>query len=317
MRYLLALILLGCSSVKTINLKDHVFNEVPKNIIWFQIAGLSPEHLALIDFEKTEMENSTCLGNMWTYNSYSLRPRPSESFLTQMTGKNNVKGTCEDFLEKPLWFYLSDRKFETEVMEVGADSNDTLGRAFECPEENEFKKITLISVGSQNKYQRLDLLDTKVFAPGRYQLACESCDESIFPSLLSIQDKISKNKKYNLFIFRDFSFFNYLKKGDFKSAGYFLKQLTKTYKSLLEKSNNLLLVTGSGMAKLDLPSPGAQWKDFEKNINTAPYRNDALLSLVLAEGPASEKFCGIYSETDLMERILMDPTKKFKKFLFW
>jgi hypothetical protein len=101
MKYFLILILIGCSSVKTINLKEHYFNNLPKNIVWFQVAGLSPEHLAMIRFEKSDLgevlENATCLGNMWTYNSYKLRPSPHESFLSQVTGKTNIKGICQDF----------------------------------------------------------------------------------------------------------------------------------------------------------------------------------------------------------------------------
>ncbi|MFI5389953.1 MAG: hypothetical protein ACHQYQ_01230 [Bacteriovoracales bacterium] len=323
MKYFFILILFGCSSVKTINLKDHSFNVSPKNIIWFQIAGLSPEHLALIRFDKSnlsqELENFTCLGNMWAYNSYKLRPTPNESFLTQVTGKTNIKGICADYSQKPIWYYLKDRGFETAILEVGISPNDGLDQAFACSEENEFKNITYFFMGQglKGNYKKLDLLDMKPFKTGRYQISCEFCEQNLFPTFTSIMDRSFENKKYKLFILRDFSFLKYLKTGDFNSAKYFLKELAKTYKNLREKRDTLILISSSGMAKLDLPSAGAQWMEFEKKGKNAPYKNDSLLSFVLAQGPSSEKFCGIYSESDLMERILMDPRKNFKKFLFW
>jgi hypothetical protein len=79
----------------------------------------------------------------------------------------------------------------------------------------------------------------------------------------------------------------------------------------------LVLLSSSGMAKMDFPPAGYSWMEFEKGVKNAPYKNDSLLSFVLANGSGAEKFCGIYSETDILERILVDPTKNFKRFLFW
>lgn len=315
----------GCSSVKTINLKNHSFNEVPKNIIWFQIAGLSPEHLALIRVDEkaesaSELEKTTCLGNMWTYNSYKLRPTAYESFLTQMTGKTNIKNLCEDFSNKPLWNYLKDRGFQTGVLEVGATPDETLDRAFECPENNEFRNITFFSTGKDLKgnFEKLNLLNTAPFESGKkYQVLCEFCEQNLFPTLNAIMDRYLEGNKFKLFIVRDFSFLKYLKNGDFKNAKYFLEELAKTYKTLKDRKETLILLSSSGMAKIDFPSAGRSWMEFEKTGKNAPYKNDSLLSFVLADGPSSEKFCGIYSESDLLERILIDPTKKFRKFLFW
>jgi hypothetical protein len=169
----------------------------------------------------------------------------------------------------------------------------------------------------KGNYKKLDLLKMQPLKIGRYQVSCEKCEEILFPTLRNIWNHFFEKNQYKLFILRDFSYLSFLKKGDFKSAKYFLKELSKTYKEIREKDDTLILLSSSGSAKIDLPAAGAQWMDFEKKGIGAPYRNDSLLSFVLAEGPSSEKFCGIYSESDLIERIIIDPTKKFKKFLFW
>lgn len=326
MKYFFILMIFGCTSIKTINLQKHSFNDVPKNIIWLQIAGLSPEHLALVRFDDradsagSELEKSTCMGNMWTYNSYKLRPTPSESFLTQLTGKTNINNTCEDFSNKPLWHYLNDRGFKTGVLEVGANSDETLDRAFECQEGNDFKNIIFFSMSKDVKggFKKLDLLDSTPFKLGnKYHISCEVCEQNLFPTMTSIMERFENGKDYNLFILRDFSYLKYLKNGDFKNAKYFLEGLSKIYKTLKERKETLLLLTSSSMAKIDLPPAGAQWFEFEKSGKNAPYKADSLLSFVMADGSGSEKFCGIYSESDLLERILIDPRKKFKQFLFW
>lgn len=315
--------ILGCSSVKTINLKKHSFNVLPKNIIWFQIAGLAPEHFSLIHFENKKfspLEEVTCMGNMWAYNSYKLRPSPGESFLTQVTGKTNIKNTCEDFSQKPLWHYLKDRGFKTGVLEVGASPSESLDRAFECPENNDFKSIAFFTMGKDLKgnFKKLDLLDTMPLRQGtKYKLSCEVCEQNLFPSMTSIMDRFQEERNFNLFILRDFSFIKYLKNGDFKNAKYFLEELSKTYKALLERKDTLILLTSSGMAKIDFPPAGGPWMEFDQTGKNAPYKNDSLMSFVAADGPGAEKFCGIYAESDLLERILIDPTKKFKGFLFW
>ncbi len=322
MKYFLILMIFGCTSTKTINLQKHSFNDVPKNIIWLQIAGLSPEHLAMVRFSDStsELEKSTCLGNMWTYNSYKLRPSAYDSFLTQLTGKTNIKNTCEDFSYKPLWHYLNDRGFKTGVLEVGATSDETLDRAFACRENNEFKNIMLFSMAKELRggFKKLDLLDSTPFKTGeKYQISCEVCEQNLFPTMNSVMQRFQEGKGYKLFILRDFSYLKYIKNGDFKNAKYFLEELSKTYKTLRERKETLILLSSSGMAKMDLPPAGAKWLEFEKSGKNATYKTDSLLSFVLADGAGSEKFCGIYSESDLLERILIDPSKKFKQFLFW
>ena len=96
----------------SLNLKKHQFGLQPTRIVWIQVAGLDHEHLAMLRFsyptanDKTALENSMCTGLAWSYNLFTLRPSPQESMLSQITGKKNIVGKCDDFSQKPIWEYL-------------------------------------------------------------------------------------------------------------------------------------------------------------------------------------------------------------------
>lgn len=103
------LLLVGCAQVTSLNLQKHQFGKLPVKIVWLQVAGLSEEHLAMLKYSyptvdvKTSFEKSLCVGKAWSYNLYDIRPEPADGFLSQMTGKKNVKGTCEDYELRPIW----------------------------------------------------------------------------------------------------------------------------------------------------------------------------------------------------------------------
>lgn len=112
MKWLAILLLAGCAQVTSLNLKKHEFGILPTKIIWFQIAGLEEEQLAMLRFQysgerKTAFEENTCIGKTWNYNLYNLRNSAESTFLSQITGKKNVKLNCEDAELRPIWSYLS------------------------------------------------------------------------------------------------------------------------------------------------------------------------------------------------------------------
>ena len=84
---LVVLIFQGCSRVRTLNLKKHEYSRIPQKIIWIQVAGLRPEHLSMIKFARGEgekrlsIEKSNCVGTLWNYNLFDLRPKAKEGFL--------------------------------------------------------------------------------------------------------------------------------------------------------------------------------------------------------------------------------------------
>src|SRR5688572_17224869 len=100
MKFLILLTLFSCAQVTSLNLKKHQFGVQPSKIIWFQIAGLEEEQLAMLRFQKSanvhsSFEENTCIGNTWNYNLYNLRNPAQATFLSQITGKKNIKMSCE------------------------------------------------------------------------------------------------------------------------------------------------------------------------------------------------------------------------------
>ena len=49
------------------------------------------------------------MGNMWNFNLFKIRPSARESFLSQITGSQNIKGRCEDYQNTPIWNYFEGR----------------------------------------------------------------------------------------------------------------------------------------------------------------------------------------------------------------
>ena len=105
---------LSCARKGVIGQAEHTFNNRPGHIVWFQFPGLASEHLALSKFslssadQKTAIEDHVCLGNIWNYNLFKIRPSAREGFLSQMTGSPNIKGQCEDYKLTPIWNYFMD-----------------------------------------------------------------------------------------------------------------------------------------------------------------------------------------------------------------
>ena len=90
-------LLSSCAQVTSLNLKKHEFGKLPTKIIWLQVAGLQPEHIAMLKFDypdrdtKTAFENSLCIGSAWEYNLFDIRPSAKSGFLSQITGKKNIQ----------------------------------------------------------------------------------------------------------------------------------------------------------------------------------------------------------------------------------
>lgn len=137
---LIFLIISGCAQVTSLNMQQHEFGVLPTKIIWFQIAGLEEEQLAMLRFQyagerKTAFEESNCLGKSWNYNLYNLRNSAEASFLSQLTGKKNIKMTCEDTDLRPVWNYLSGNGYNTGIFEIEASKAQSLLSFNECGEK--------------------------------------------------------------------------------------------------------------------------------------------------------------------------------------
>src|SRR5690606_23978229 len=120
------LLITSCAQVTSLNLKKHQFGQLPTKIVWIQIAGLSEEQLALLKFSATSsdyatnMGRSLCIGKAWDYDLYRLRPNAKLGFLSQLTGKKNIKNSCEDYEQKAIWNYLRPSGFKAGVFEISS-----------------------------------------------------------------------------------------------------------------------------------------------------------------------------------------------------
>ena len=69
----------SCANKQLIGNKEHYFNVTPPNIFWFQISGLSLDHLGLLNHAdgklntKNSFEQMTCSGNIWQHDFFNLR----------------------------------------------------------------------------------------------------------------------------------------------------------------------------------------------------------------------------------------------------
>ena len=325
MKWLSFLLLLGCAQVTSLNLKKHQFGITPTKILWFQVAGLEEEHLAMLRFQfsserKTAFEENTCIGKSWSYNLYDLRATAQSSFLSQLTGKKNVTSTCSDSELRPLWSYLVGNGYSTGILEVGATKAQSLISFNQCGE----KGLSFLSdlyvwlrqepVGSSKTFhyaEPIPLEQNKLM----YDRTCTArgCSSTITDDFRSIYLQFKKTSHKHVMIMRDFSYLGALEKKDFIHAREILADLERAYAEALTyaKDNDYLVLLTTGESKLvDMPDQGKAWYDFEKNGSNVSLKRTRLSNLVLASGSRAENFCGIYDDAQIFERILSGPKQQ-------
>ena len=72
----------------------------------------------------------------------------------------------------------------------------------------------------------------------------------------------------------------------------------------------LILVTSSAPLKLDFPSAGKNWSEFDKKGAGVVLRSSGLVSPIYATGARSENFCGLFEEAQVLERVMLSPKKQ-------
>ena len=327
---LLAVMFIGCARVQTLNLAPHDYSERPKHIVWIQVAGFSEEHIPLLRFNvseashKTSLEQVDCVGKMWNFNLYQLRPDAGLSFLSQINGSKNIKGTCEDHNNAPAWSYLQDIGYSVGLMESGTNKEQSLESSLGCSNSKtlDLAKMRFWKMGpganAESKtfhYQDSPDQTRNSMQPGLY--FDRSCQKGICYSTLSNNFKTmwSLMKKDNLktfFIVRDFSFQNALKKKDLSLAKESLQEIDRLVASIDRSkiSELLIVVSGAESLPLEFPLQGKEWAEFEKTGKNVIYKNSSLMSPVLAVGAMSENFCGIFDESEMLKRIIYKPEGK-------
>jgi hypothetical protein len=324
MKWLLFLLLIsGCAQVTSLNMQKHEFGILPTKIIWFQIAGLEEEHLAMLRFQyagerKSAFEENTCIGKSWNYNLYQLRNPAEASFLSQLTGKKNVKMNCEDAELRPIWSYLVGNGYNTGILEIGASKTQSLLRMNECPEKGKDFLSSLyywirkeeVPIGETFHYRETVPLEVdKVL----YDKTCDAktCYSSITDDFKSIYQSFRRVSSKHLLVVRDFSYLAALEKKDFTAAKGVLNDLERSLAEALQETKNstdyLVLVTSGDSRFVDMPDQGKAWYEFEKNGVAPQVKRTKLTNLVIATGARAENFCGIYDDSQVFERILSGP----------
>lgn len=332
LKYLALFFLFSCSVPETINLKKHQFSVTPRHIIWFQIAGLSSEHLAMLKFSlpvdryRTSFEEQACMGNAWSFNLFKLRPNAKNGFMSQLTGSKNIKGACSDYGLTPIWDYLHEKGFHSGVLESEARASNSILPGTSCYEKNkEFFSNTIIWRMNSKANASFDGFHFQLrpnFSVGSayYDKSCSNkgCYSNIYVNAKYLWKEYFSSKQKSFFIVRDFSYADALKKKDVVKAREALKHLDKlhAYFKRLRDSRILLLVSGSATQNFEFPKQGTDWSGFDKKGSNVLYRSTSLLSPVYATGPRSENFCGMFEEFQIFKRILWLPKKEYGLKIF-
>ncbi|MBA2404928.1 MAG: hypothetical protein H0V66_09175 [Bdellovibrionales bacterium] len=317
------LIISGCAQVTSLNMQQHEFGILPTKIIWFQIAGLEEEQLAMLRFQyagerKTAFEESTCIGKSWNYNLYNLRNTAEATFLSQLTGKKNIKMTCEDANLRPIWSYLSGNGYNTGIFEIGASKQQSLVSLNECGEQGLVFLSSLYfwlrkepAVGAQTFHYRepISLIPNQLM----YDRTCDKqgCFSTITDDYKSLYQSFKKVSNKHFMIVRDFSYLSALDKRDFVKARAILSDLERSVAEALTLAKNsndyLVLVTSGDSRFVDMPDQGKQWHEFEKTGANLQMKRTKLTNIVMATGARSENFCGMYDDSQVFERFLSGP----------
>ncbi|WP_127717726.1 hypothetical protein [Halobacteriovorax sp. HLS] len=328
---LLALALISsisCSKVETINIKKHSFSEDPNRIVWLQIAGLTEEILAIQRFSRPALElggpfeESSCMGKMWNYNLYTLRPDATRGFLSQIFGTKNIVGNCSDYENSPMWTSFKNIGFQIGVLESGVKDEDSLLNSWKCNSDKTQidKSISLwkMSDSSNKDAKRFHFQEDLPHGDGEvfYDKSCRAgiCYASLENNAKAIFNKFKNKTVRSMLVVRDFSLQETILRKDVESLREKLSEIERLYAFFLSEQAKdprlLVVVTGSGSRNIELPRSGKQWEQFDKQGKFLLYKRNSLMSPSFAKGPRAENFCGIYEESSVFERFLWSPEER-------
>lgn len=332
--FIAILIICGCARVQTLNLEKHNYSERPRHIVWFQIAGFSEEHIPLLKFNipetsyHTSFEKADCLGKIWSFNLYDLRPSAAKSFLSQVNGSKNIKGECADYAPRPVWELLQEIGYSASLYENGASEEQSLENSLECPKNKtlDVSKLRFYRSGPDVKpgtlakkkffhYQDSIAGIQENLNPGLYyDKSCQKnlCYSSLSNNFKTLWGQFTKDQYQSFFLLREFNFLKALKKKDIGYAKEILQEIEKivSWVKLQKDSNILILITGAESLNIEYPNEGNEWAEFEKSGKNVIYKNSSLMSPVFAFGSMSENFCGLFDESEMQKRVMYRPENK-------
>lgn len=323
------MIIAACAQVTGINLKKHEFSLRPEKIVWIQIAGLHEEHFSWIHFDPdekvTSFNNFLCFGKAWNYTLKDLRHNSTIGFRVQDTGKASIKGTCEDFSEKPVWSYLKEKGFQTGILEIDSNKDSTLVSTSSCNSDvylqDAYLWVSKDKLKAQADSFHADLKQDYQIGKTYFDKSCfnGTCVSSRIQNVEKLYNWLKTKDDNHLFILKDYGFEKAMKQKKYADARRILRELNRIVESFLirsEEDNTLLLVTGTSSIGVEVPEQGIKLKNFLDRGLGAQYRKTMLLSPILANGARAENFCGVYKESDIVKRIFSKPTQSDKKYIF-
>jgi hypothetical protein len=318
----------ACTRMQTLNLKTHYYSERPSNIIWIQIAGFTDQHIPLLRFNNpnsnyhTQFESADCIGKMWSYNLFDLRPTAELSFITQVTGSKNMKGSCDDFSRKPIWSYFDELGYRTSILESGTLASESFEKFLNCGDiqKNYMKSVEFVRMGPAQdpKVNSFHFQDQRGRINGiAYDKSCKngtcySTFSNNAKKIMYVLGTTGSLSTQNFYILRDFTYLNAIRKNDLSYAKEVLSDLDRLLQWVESTNRNdvLIVITGAEGLEIDFPKEGKEWSEYVQTGKNLKVKNTTLLSTVIAKGPMSENFCGLFDESDIAERLLYKPKKK-------
>jgi hypothetical protein len=320
-----SLLLFGCARNSTLGMKGHDFSSKGKHIIWLQVAGLSEEHLPLLRFQfdeekrRTAFEEAQCIGKIWSYNLYDIRPSAEEGFNSQIIGSKNVANQCKDFKSRPVWSYFKEVGYKTGIFEGLGTEDESLEKWSQCPgQKNYIEDVVLWKQGKSKVAEGQFHYQEKAGneKPGVYlDKTCKNniCYSDYSTNIYTVWETFTKKNRRTLFIIRDFSYLKALKNKNILKAKEILNDIHTLYSKLMSSSidSKLILLTSSEAKNFEFPSKGKNWAKYEKTGKLIEFKRSNLLSSAWAYGKGAENFCGFYSENEVLKRLLWVPESEF------
>ena len=147
-----------------------------------------------------------------------------------------------------------------------------------------------------------------------YDKSCQKniCYSSISNNFKTLWGELIKSQQQTFFLLRNFNFLKALKNKDIAEAKESLMEIERIvgWVKAQKRDDVLIIITGAESTNIEFPKEGKEWAEFEKSGKNIIYRNSSLMSPVLAVGPMSENFCGLFDESEMLKRVMYRPERK-------
>lgn len=329
-KLLLAVFVVGCAQVTSLNMNKHEFGRLPTKIVWLQIDGLTEEHLALLKYSyptadaKTNFEKSLCIGKTWEYDLYRVRPDSVLGFLAQVTGKKNIKNSCEDYKLRPIWDYVLEKGYRAAIFEGETSGEQSFLASRECEGASFLNGVFFWKMDSKIKAPKevFHVDQSALYTPNviYYDRSCltGSCYTTFENNVIRTFEAFERNNNRYVYLARNFEYAKKLGQDDIKGAKSELAQLNKLvghFQNLAsERKDFLFIVTGAGAKDVTFPNSSKDWVEYEKNGKNFSAKKPNLMGSVFVSGARAENFCGIYDQSDILPRIFSGPQEQGLEF---